>query len=1562
MESNGVGTTRDSATRAGGSPPRRRRRWLRVLAVIIGGMLILVLAIAALFSRRDVRTRVLGEVIVRIQDAVPGNLTVAGHDWTRWNALELVGVTWTEGVDTLLMVDRVGVEIRPPRLKRDLELDSLVGAGLAIDIPAMQARYAIDARKVREARDQAPQSPLIREGSIAKLPSVAIHAIAVTGRQVRLTPLSAITDLNVVGRLNLMHGSAPSLDFTRLRARETARDMTLDDAAIRVDFAEGLVAGRGGGHIGPHWPFSFSATTDGSRQFTLRVTEPDTEPPPVGLGLSVSGSLTIDDDKLASVDFEALLKPPGPADLARDPALAPKLDPLMDMEGIVISAAGTAALSPDVAVDMTVNVAPNDWIDGGGALIALDRRGVAADSLWVRMDGLDLSGALRLTDGNHASHLALRLRGMRWLERLPFAPVDLDIPDSLVLDLAGRFEGPVNSPDLHVSLDASLRDERFAVDTVSVTAASDTRGLHEIAFDATIAARGYEINSSGSLSLPIHVGERGIPEITDSTVALTLAPITIRDLLARSGDGPFAVPPRLGRPSGSTLQVDLDGGSIRIADLRVVGDLGRMEIDATYDNDTGGSARIAARWPAPPSVLAPPLAHDAAISHPLHARWRAAETPKLTIDATVTPIDDGRSIEVAGSFNAPGPRTLAPLFPDRVLVEDLGDLRGEFHANASTGAKESTMRLDLDFIEAAWIDTAFAAFTGSLRDGAWSLRADSLSFAGEGVTIAAHAEVDSSSLAGSAVLTLDDAALARRVVSGLSPEDSLSAVVRATLGGTPRRPDANVSLAAEVNLARLHVPAVVGSLAIEAGRPTMAEIRTQGTMDLSGLTLDRIRASYRSTGATNRGVGISDGQIVLDLEGPDLALRHVLDLAGTAADERSGIVIRTDTLGVRFVDRDLVSRHPFTIRLDPDRKRFMVDDLTMSGDLGTITARGASAPTGGDFSVETRITVPPRPEWVPAPPGLWPSSMELTVSALTDDSVAVTARVAGLTLGNREDVAVSFEVSGHPGDVRGTVTMEDEQAMARVDARAPVIFTRFPAAGSLGSGPIEVVAECEDFPLPGQPPVDGEFHGYLDGRGQEREPLLTGRLAVTGTPSDPAIEADAAIEFPEVPELSRYRLELSGTVDPANGVTGDLILLRGEASAMTGHARIPGRISLTPPAFTPDTGGDIDVRTEAEQLRLEEFNALLPPSLRASGALSFELSAKGPFEDPDLAGRIAGEDVTVQLPDRSRALAGGEAILAGTGKRPKLTGVVEVENAMVRVPETPRNLLPADGVAMLWEEQAFRLAFHPVAFTHGGDDHPRSPSLPDATGRPIDRLPPDAELALTVRIPGGFWIVGRGLEVELAGELAMKLEDGIPIAVGELRPVRGQLETLGRIFDVEKGTVIFYGQDELNPTLDLALSAKIQDVTVRVLLTGTAQKPELNLTSEPEMEEGDIMSYLLFGKTLDELDQAQMGLVETRALDLARGFAVAKLQEALSRQLGVDLVRFRQEEGESGGSFLVIGKYLSRRALVKYEHELERGRDLGINLEYWLTRSFKLETHVSPSMDSGAEVSWSREY
>ena len=121
------------------------------------------------------------------------------------------------------------------------------------------------------------------------------------------------------------------------------------------------------------------------------------------------------------------------------------------------------------------------------------------------------------------------------------------------------------------------------------------------------------------------------------------------------------------------------------------------------------------------------------------------------------------------------------------------------------------------------------------------------------------------------------------------------------------------------------------------------------------------------------------------------------------------------------------------------------------------------------------------------------------------------------------------------------------------------------------------------------------------------------------------------------------------------------------------------------------------------------------------------------------------------------------------------------------------------------------------------------------------------------------------------------------------------------------------------------------------------------------------MSLLVLGRPADELDGDQAQLVAQRARAMAATYGASELEKNLAGPLGVDVLSLNPSGGSTGESSVVVGKYLSPRALLKYEQALDSAAGFFVSLEYTLTRGLALVT-LAGTQQSGAEISWSRDY
>lgn len=240
---------------------------------------------------------------------------------------------------------------------------------------------------------------------------------------------------------------------------------------------------------------------------------------------------------------------------------------------------------------------------------------------------------------------------------------------------------------------------------------------------------------------------------------------------------------------------------------------------------------------------------------------------------------------------------------------------------------------------------------------------------------------------------------------------------------------------------------------------------------------------------------------------------------------------------------------------------------------------------------------------------------------------------------------------------------------------------------------------------------------------------------------------------------------------------------------------------------------------------------------------------------------------------------------------------------------------------------------------------------------------------LNVEIPKNCWIKNKDMHIEISGDMEVIKNKDFFELFGSVNVVRGQYDLLGKTFIIDDGTINFQGGEELMPRIDITASysfrnAERAEQKLTVQVTGTAEEPSVNFSLDgSNVSEGDALSYILFGKSLDELSIDQQENV-SGAGSLAGTAAAALLSSQLTNFLGekldVDYIEVKSQGGNFDNATVVVGKYITNDLFVSYEQrfgetdEKEMAK-YEVKLEYELFKFLFLQLNNS-SNDSGFDV------
>jgi autotransporter translocation and assembly factor TamB len=247
-------------------------------------------------------------------------------------------------------------------------------------------------------------------------------------------------------------------------------------------------------------------------------------------------------------------------------------------------------------------------------------------------------------------------------------------------------------------------------------------------------------------------------------------------------------------------------------------------------------------------------------------------------------------------------------------------------------------------------------------------------------------------------------------------------------------------------------------------------------------------------------------------------------------------------------------------------------------------------------------------------------------------------------------------------------------------------------------------------------------------------------------------------------------------------------------------------------------------------------------------------------------------------------------------------------------------------------------------------------AAPAAGGGP----PFDLRLDIAVDAPARLFVRGRGLESEWGGALALKGTVQDLRIIGDLEVRRGFIDLLDRRFTIEEGRIAFVGSNPPVPMIDLRATTRTAEIEAVVGLRGPATDPKLTLTSEPELPQDEILSRVLFGRSVARITPVQGLRLAAAVRQLQGGGGAGSLLGAVRRGLGVDTLDV--EGGETPGESQVrAGKYLSDNVYL----ELERGMAEGSSkarVQIELTPNLSVGTEVNERSQTGVGVQWRYDY
>lgn len=252
--------------------------------------------------------------------------------------------------------------------------------------------------------------------------------------------------------------------------------------------------------------------------------------------------------------------------------------------------------------------------------------------------------------------------------------------------------------------------------------------------------------------------------------------------------------------------------------------------------------------------------------------------------------------------------------------------------------------------------------------------------------------------------------------------------------------------------------------------------------------------------------------------------------------------------------------------------------------------------------------------------------------------------------------------------------------------------------------------------------------------------------------------------------------------------------------------------------------------------------------------------------------------------------------------------------------------------------------------------------IPDAPVEGLGLLDPlTADIRL--QIVKDCWMKGKDEQIEIGGRVQLQKDAEKPFVLfGALNAVRGTYRFRGKLFQITEGEITFVGQEELNPPVHITAQTEVDDVTIIIRISGYLDRLNLAFESDPPMDQSEIISYVLFGRSMENLSDEESFKAEETALSFTGQIAADKLRDIIGDALGIDYLNI--SAGTSGlqqGS-LTMGKYVMPKVFVVFHQGFSDKKYQQLEVSYEINRHFDLQSQIDNEQTSALDLIWKYEF
>lgn len=237
--------------------------------------------------------------------------------------------------------------------------------------------------------------------------------------------------------------------------------------------------------------------------------------------------------------------------------------------------------------------------------------------------------------------------------------------------------------------------------------------------------------------------------------------------------------------------------------------------------------------------------------------------------------------------------------------------------------------------------------------------------------------------------------------------------------------------------------------------------------------------------------------------------------------------------------------------------------------------------------------------------------------------------------------------------------------------------------------------------------------------------------------------------------------------------------------------------------------------------------------------------------------------------------------------------------------------------------------------------------------RPRQYEKPKVEISKIDRTGLNVKIIGNNLTIDNnAVRAAMKADFllrgtiGQPVILGKIDTKEGMVYFRNNEFRLTKASLDFSNPNQINPYFDIVADTRVNNYKVMLSLNGFVDQFNLSLSSDPVLNETDILSLLTVGQSGKTLKGLEAGIGAGEATSFLTGKMQDVVEDRLKTITGFDRVQVDPYVSKTTGTvsprITVAKRLLGDKLYATYSTSVNTGEEQIWKIEYMLNRNLSL--------------------